>query len=91
MGQGYGVSISWGVGRTHGSDPLLLWLWCRPAAVASIRPLAWESPCAAGVALKRPKIKIKSGDFYLKIKTPSFTQKWGKKGPHSYRVVAARK
>ena len=23
-------------------DPALLWLWCRPAAVAPIRPLAWE-------------------------------------------------
>uniref|UniRef100_A0A8C3X9L0 Desmoglein 4 n=1 Tax=Catagonus wagneri TaxID=51154 RepID=A0A8C3X9L0_9CETA len=24
----------------------LLWLWCRPAAVALIGPLAWEPPCA---------------------------------------------
>ena len=23
-------------------DPQLLWLWCRPAAVALIRPLAWK-------------------------------------------------
>ena len=30
-------------------------LWCRPAAVALIRPLAWEPPYAAGVALKRQK------------------------------------
>ena len=30
----------------------MLWLWCRPAAVAPIRPLAWEAPHAAGVALK---------------------------------------
>ena len=36
-------------------DPALLWLWCRPAAVAAVRPLAWEPPHAAGVALKRPK------------------------------------
>ena len=28
-------------------------LWCRPAAVALIRPLAWEPPNAAGAALKR--------------------------------------
>ena len=35
------------------NDPALLWLWCRPAAVALIRPLAWEPPYAAGVALKR--------------------------------------
>ena len=25
---------------------VLLWLWCRPAAGAPIRPLAWELPCA---------------------------------------------
>ena len=33
-------------------DLALLWLWCRPAAAALIRPLAWELPYAAGVALK---------------------------------------
>ena len=34
-------------------DPALPWLWCRPAAVALIRPPAWEPPyAAAGVALK---------------------------------------
>ena len=38
-------------------DPVLLWLWCRPAATALIRPLAWEPPYAAGAALKRPKNK----------------------------------
>ena len=38
-------------------DPVLLWLWCRPAAVALIRPLAWEPPYTAGVALKRQKLK----------------------------------
>ena len=37
----------------HGSDPvLLLWLPCRPAAVAPIRPLAWELSYEAGAALK---------------------------------------
>ena len=40
-------------------DPALLWLWCRPAAVALSGPLAWEPPCAAGVALKSKKIKNK--------------------------------
>ena len=29
-----------------------LWLWCRTAAVAPIRPLAWELPYAVGPALK---------------------------------------
>ena len=36
-------------------DPALLWLWCRPAAAAPIRPLAWEPPCAAGAALKEKR------------------------------------
>ena len=38
-------------------DPALLWLWCRRAAIAPIRPLAWEPPYAAGVALKKQKTK----------------------------------
>ena len=41
-------------------DLVLLWLWCRPAATALIRPLAWEPPYAVGAALekaKRQKIK----------------------------------
>ena len=37
------------------NDPALLWLWCRPAAAAPIRPLAWEPPYAVGVALEKPK------------------------------------
>ena len=36
---------------------MLLWLWCRLAAAVPIRPLAWEFPYAAGVALKRQKDK----------------------------------
>ena len=39
-------------------DPALLWLWCRPAATAPIRPLAWEPPYAMVAALKS-KIKNK--------------------------------
>ena len=44
--------MSCGIGRRCGSDPSLLWLWGRPAAVAPIRPLAWELPCAT---LKKKK------------------------------------
>ena len=36
------------------SNPALL--WCRPAAIAPVGPLAWEPPYAMGAALKRPKI-----------------------------------
>ena len=44
--------MSGGVGHRRGSDLALLWLWRRPAAVAAIRPLAWEPPYAVGVTLK---------------------------------------
>ena len=47
--------MSCGVGCRYSSDPELLWLWCRQAATALIRPLAWEPPCAAGVALEEAK------------------------------------
>jgi len=49
----------WYIGRRHGLDPALLWLWCRLAAVAPIRALAWEPPYAAGMALKSQKKKKK--------------------------------
>ena len=35
----------------------MLWLWIRPAGKAPIRLLAWESPYAAGAALKKKKEK----------------------------------
>ena len=47
--------MSCGVGHRCGSDLALLWLWLWPAAVALIRPLAWEPPYAMGVALKSKK------------------------------------
>ena len=40
-------------------DLTLLWLWCRPAAAAPIRPLAREPPWASGAALKGQKTKKK--------------------------------
>ena len=47
------LALSCGVGCRHSSDLVLLWRWYRPVATAPIRPLAWESPNAVGVALKR--------------------------------------
>ena len=41
------------------SDPALLWLWRRLAAVAPIQSLAWEHPYASGVGLKSKKKKKK--------------------------------
>ena len=46
------LPMSCGVGCRCISDPTLLWLWCRPAAAAPIRPLTWELLYAVGVALK---------------------------------------
>ena len=34
------------------NNPALLWLWCGPAAVALIRPLAWELQYATEASLK---------------------------------------
>ena len=48
--------MSCNVGLRRGSDPELLWLWCRPAP---IRHLAWESPYAAGAAIEKTKITTK--------------------------------
>ena len=41
-------------------NPAWLWLWCRMAAAVPIRPLAWEPPYAASVALKKDQKKKKS-------------------------------
>ena len=52
--------MSCGVGCRCGSELMLLWLWCRPAEVAPIRPLAWEPPYAKSVALKGQKRQDKN-------------------------------
>ena len=54
-----GIAASFGVGHRYGLNPVLLWLWRRPAAAAPIRPLAWEFLYATDVALKRKKEKRK--------------------------------
>ena len=64
-----GVAMSCGVGHRCGSDLMLLWLWCRPAAVAQIGPLAWEPPCATGVALKKQKQTNKKTKSYLPLRS----------------------
>ena len=45
------------VGRRRGLDRMLLWQWRRSVATALIRPLAWEPPYAAGMALKSKKTR----------------------------------
>ena len=72
--------MSCGVGHRWGSDPvlLLLWLWHRPGATALIKPLAWETPSAAGVALKTKQNKTehthhpnKKGNIFISQMIPS--------------------
>ena len=53
-----------------GSDPVLLWLWYRPMAVALIQPLVWELPYAADEALKS-KNKQKNTFSLSKLPLPS--------------------
>ena len=54
--------MSCDVGCRCSSDPALLGLWHRPAAIAPIRPLAWEPPYATGAALKsKKKVKCHQG------------------------------
>ena len=48
--------MSCGVDCRCGSDPVLLWLWCRPAVTAPVGPLAREPPYALGMAQEMSKI-----------------------------------
>ena len=59
VGRGSSVAMSCGVGCRCNLDPVLLWLWCRPAVAALIQPLAWEPPDATCAALKKKKKKKK--------------------------------
>ena len=45
--------MNFSVGHRRGSDPALLWLWYRPAAIAMVCLLAWESLYAGIQPLKR--------------------------------------
>jgi len=76
--------VSCGVGCRCGLDPVLLWLWCRLAATAPIRPIAWEPPYAAGAALemaKRPKKKKK------KKSCPNYSSRGKPCSPHKLALL----
>ena len=66
VGWGFSVAVSCCVGHRRGSDPALLWLWRRPAAVALIQRLAWEPPYAKGASLKIKINKLSSASKYLR-------------------------
>ena len=68
MGGGSGVAMSCGVGCSRGSDPTLLWLYHRLAAVAPVQPLSGELPYATSVALKNKNKKKEKCLKGLKVK-----------------------
>ena len=71
-------------------DLVLLWLWCRPAATALMRPLAWEPPCTAGVALekdKKIKIKIKKECKLLQTGTSRWAQALGARKTYEKKSI----
>ena len=53
IGGGSGMAMSCSVDTRHTSDPVLLWLWCRLAGAALIRPLGWKLPYTVGAALEK--------------------------------------
>ena len=68
--KGAGVAVSCGVGHGCGSDLALLGLWCRLAAAALIRPLAWEFPYATDAALTPPAKKVAFLEHYPHFWSP---------------------
>ena len=74
-----GCSVGW----RCSSDPVLLWLWCRPVATAPIRPLARELPHAVRAALEKAKRqKTKQNKKPKRTKKPPKPQRNPKK-PHA--------
>ena len=63
--------MTYGVHRRCGSDPSLLWLWCRPTAAAPIQPQSWELPYTTSVGLKSQKKKKKKKKERKKEKEPN--------------------
>ena len=77
------VAMNCGVGHRCGSDLALLWLWCRLAVAAAVRPLTWEPPCAAPVALRnktKQKNQQKQTNKKKYIKRKKDTSEIGEKG-----------
>ena len=78
-------AVNCGMGHRHSPDPALLWLWHRPEATATIGPLAWKPPNAAGIALKKDKKSKRKRNItykissYLYLQSKKQTTQWFKK------------
>ena len=79
--------MSCSVGLRRGSDPALLWLWCRPVAAALIQPLAREPPYATGAALKRQKNKEEDPEGQRRSALPQVTGSQDQFSPHTQLPV----
>ena len=80
VGWGSNVAMICAVGCRCDSDPPLLWLWCRMAAVALIQTLAWELPNAMGAALKSKKKKKEIRQHYIPEVLAVHSRTWNLKG-----------
>uniref|UniRef100_A0A8C3VJN5 Interleukin-18-binding protein n=1 Tax=Catagonus wagneri TaxID=51154 RepID=A0A8C3VJN5_9CETA len=69
-GSGIPCCCGCGVGRRCGSDPALLWLWCRPAAAAPIGPLAREPPMCRRCRPRKTKVQNSLGLQQMVFLTP---------------------
>ena len=56
-GRESGVAVSCGVGRRRGSDPALLWLWCRPGSYSSDCTPSLGTSICLGCGPKKQKNK----------------------------------
>ena len=71
MGQGSSNAVNCGIGQGHGSNSQLL--PCRLAAIAQIRPLAWEPPSAVVWSPKRQTNKQTNKQTEQLSKKTNFT------------------
>ena len=69
-------------------DLAWLWLWCRPAAVAPIWPLAWKLPYAAGQVWPPPKKTQQKKPQPLANRTPLALKVWCSEWLHRGTVAA---
>ena len=69
VGQGSGIAVSCDAGCRFGSDPALLWLWCRPAAVALIQP---HMPRLRPQRKNKKRVNAKAKRIYSSVTERSF-------------------
>ena len=64
------------MGCRRGLDPVLLWLWRKPAATAPSGPLAWKPSYATGAALEKAKRQKRKRKEKKKKKKEGNVLKW---------------